>query len=652
METRARSAWTFAPSTLLVPLLLLACSCGGGAQPGNSGAGGGSRAGSGGARVGGAGGNGNGGTGGATGGNGSGGDGAGTGGANAGTGGMPAPDGGNTDGPRGTPADAATDVSDTRRSDAASDAPAVNPGAPALTIFSIGDSTMADFDPATVPIQRGWCQEFPQFIVGEDTRFVNAAKSGLSSKTFALEGYWAAVKALIRPGDYVFIQFAHNDETDLGIEGASGRGTAPFGAFQTYLTTYVNESRALGAIPILITPLVRLFFSGTTITPTGQHNLTGNGVVVGNGDYVAAMKEVATLNNVPVIDMTASTKALVEQFGPVDAKALLYLQTDNTHLTGLGATMFAGLVAREMIAKNILRARLNPAMDLIASPSTLRFGDRYLGTTLDQTAVFTGMALAAGNGNVTVTAPAGFLASATPAGPFAAQVQFPYTGGRLSPTEVVVRFQPAAVRAYAGQLTVSAPGATTRSIALSGNALTAPTGVAASVVYALTADTTCTAPANLASCTPERFSNTYARDYLAVGTFAPIQRISLLNPAAPDSWPLEIRANPARYVEFAVSPAAGRSMVIDTVSLFAGAAGGSGMGFRISSSKQGDFGTSIDLGNFPINVSNVVNLITLSLIIPLAAGETLYLRVYPWYNTVATAKFLGLQTLTIHGTVP
>jgi hypothetical protein len=74
------------------------------------------------------------------------------------------------------------------------------------------------------------------------------------------------------------------------------------------------------------------------------------------------------------------------------------------------------------------------------------------------------------------------------------------------------------------------------------------------------------------------------------------------------------------------------------------------MGFRVFYSKVADFSTSTVLGNFPSNVSNTMTLFSFSPIVPLAANETFYVRVYPWYNAVATAKYLCLQTLTIHGT--
>jgi lysophospholipase L1-like esterase len=529
-------------------------------------------------------------------------------------------------------------------------APGRDAGAGRLTIYSIGDSTMADYDVVAFPDQRGWGQMFPQFIVDSTVHFSNAARNGRSSKSFYLEGLWAAVKALIVPGDYVLIQFAHNDEADGGIEGPGGIGTAAFGAFHDYLTRYVTETRALGGVPILVTPIVRRYFSGATLTPTGLHNLTGNGIAVGNADYVAAMKDVAALNSCPLIDMTTSTRALVEQYGPTNSKAIIYVPIDDTHLQPLGATLFAQLVVSEMIAKNILAPYLNPAADLVVSPTAFDFGSRYVSTVLDEPLSVTGLSLTPSAGNVTLTASAGFLVAAAAAGPFTPTLAIPYAGGTLSPTNVFVRFVPTAVQPYAGTLVAKPDGGNAKNIALVGTGLAAPAGVSESVVYPLTGDVTCSSATGFTTCAPESFSGSYVKNYQAVGTFPVSQRVSVLNTATPDSWPAEIDINPTRFVQFAVTPAAGRSFVVDGISVNAGAAGGNGMGFRVVYSKLADFSASTVLGNFPTNVSNTMTLLSFSPIVSLAAGETFYLRVYPWYNAVATAKYLCLQTLTIHGT--
>ncbi|MDD4969533.1 MAG: rhamnogalacturonan acetylesterase [Paludibacter sp.] len=225
-------------------------------------------------------------------------------------------------------------------------------------IFTIGDSTMADYD--TVKYsgdkeQRGWCQLFPTLLSDEVT-LINAAKNGRSSKSFYKE-VWVKLRDRIQPGDYVFIQFGHNDEKQNGMDtdenDSTGRGTNPWSLYQKYLKLYVNEARERGAIPVLFTPVVRRYFKDNKLTQKAQHNL----VEIASDttlNYVASMKSVAKKLSVPLIDMTASTKKLVESYGPDKAKKELFINTDDTHLKAEGARQFAKLAAKELKEKNIL----------------------------------------------------------------------------------------------------------------------------------------------------------------------------------------------------------------------------------------------------------------------------------------------------------
>ena len=225
-------------------------------------------------------------------------------------------------------------------------------------IFTIGDSTMADYD--TIKYsgdkeQRGWCQLFPLFLKS-DVTLKNAAKNGRSSKSFYKE-VWVKLRNELKPGDYVFIQFGHNDEKQNGLDtdenDSTARGTNPWSQYQKYLKLYVNEVRERGAIPILFTPVVRRYFNGNSLTQKAQHNLSeapGDTTL----NYVASMKNVARELKVPLIDMTISTKKLVESYGPEKAKAELYIKADDTHLKKEGAYQFAKLVANELKKKKIL----------------------------------------------------------------------------------------------------------------------------------------------------------------------------------------------------------------------------------------------------------------------------------------------------------
>jgi lysophospholipase L1-like esterase len=225
-------------------------------------------------------------------------------------------------------------------------------------IFTIGDSTMADYD--TIKYsgdkeQRGWCQLFPVFLNNE-VIVKNAAKNGRSSKSFYKE-VWVKLRDQLKPGDYVFIQFGHNDEKQNGLDtdenDSTGRGTNPWSLYQKYLKLYINEARVRGAIPVLFTPVVRRYFTGGKLTQKAQHNLIENALDT-TLNYVVSMKNVARQLSVPLIDLTASTKRLVEAYGPEKSKNELYINADDTHLKNEGAFQFAKLAAIELKEKGIL----------------------------------------------------------------------------------------------------------------------------------------------------------------------------------------------------------------------------------------------------------------------------------------------------------
>lgn len=203
-----------------------------------------------------------------------------------------------------------------------------------ITVYTIGDSTMCLYDTANAKHQRGWAQMLPQFF-NNDVKVVDVARGGRSTKSFYNEGLWQKVIDKVKPGDYVFIQFAHNDEKNDTV-----RGTKAWGEYYSYLKLYVEKTRAKGGIPVLLTPIVRRYFDQSGhITLRGQHDM-GPGDSLEN--YPLVMHHVAEELNVPLIDLTAMTKQLVESYGPEKSKEL-YISTDKTHLTILGATKVAEL---------------------------------------------------------------------------------------------------------------------------------------------------------------------------------------------------------------------------------------------------------------------------------------------------------------------
>lgn len=214
-----------------------------------------------------------------------------------------------------------------------------------LTIYLIGDSTMANKEVKAYP-ETGWGMPFAYFF---DSTIVvdNRAKNGRSTKSFIAEGLWKPVGENLQEGDYVFIQFGHNDEGKEKV----GRYTTP-DEFKINLTRYVNESRSKKAIPVLITPVSRRTFDST-----------GN-IKESHPIYADAVREVAKQLNVPLIDLDEKSKALYQQMGSETSKYLFnQLEPgehpnypagikDNTHFSELGARKIAEIVLGEI--KNLL----------------------------------------------------------------------------------------------------------------------------------------------------------------------------------------------------------------------------------------------------------------------------------------------------------
>ncbi|MEU3888286.1 rhamnogalacturonan acetylesterase [Streptomyces sp. NPDC029041] len=204
-------------------------------------------------------------------------------------------------------------------------------------ILLIGDSTVCDQpgDPYS-----GWGQQLPQYL-RRGVSVANYADSGESTVSYlGNPRLWATVRPLIRPGDLVLVQLAHNDKT------------TDEATYRANLETLVAGVREQGGQPVLVTPIVRRWFS-----PDGTLN-NGTALLV-NGlgvDHPAVVRAVAAARDVPLIDLTAKTKALVESLGVAGSKALYLTDEarDNTHTSVRGATAYAGLVRDELVTRHLV----------------------------------------------------------------------------------------------------------------------------------------------------------------------------------------------------------------------------------------------------------------------------------------------------------
>lgn len=213
----------------------------------------------------------------------------------------------------------------------------VTPARHARQIFLVGDSTVCDQpgDPYS-----GWGQQLPQYL-RKGLSVANYADSGESTVTYLADSrLWVTVQPRIRPGDLVLIQLAHNDKT------------TDEATYRANLETLVSGAREKGGEPVLVTPIVRRWFNA-------DGTLDNNTALLVNGlgvDHPAVIRSVAAAQDVPLIDLTAKTKALVESLG-VEASKALYLyneKRDNTHTSVYGATVYAGLVREELVARHLV----------------------------------------------------------------------------------------------------------------------------------------------------------------------------------------------------------------------------------------------------------------------------------------------------------
>lgn len=230
----------------------------------------------------------------------------------------------------------------------------------------IGDSTMANKDVSGGKLERGWGMMLSNFFT-DNVVIDNHALNGRSSKSFIDQGHWQKVLSQIKPGDYVFIQFGHNDE-----KADKARHTDPGTTFDANLRRFVNETRQKGGIPVLFNSVVRRTFadSKTAIEDDDKRDNSSSNLVEGDslidthGAYLLSPRNVAKEMGVTFIDANKITHDLEQQLGPEGSKKLHMWykpgevaslpegRQDNTHYNVYGAYVVAGLLAKA-VAENV-----------------------------------------------------------------------------------------------------------------------------------------------------------------------------------------------------------------------------------------------------------------------------------------------------------
>lgn len=210
-------------------------------------------------------------------------------------------------------------------------------------LYVIGDSTAASYEPDRAPL-TGWAQVLQEYFDPNKLKVVNKARSGRSSKSFLNEGAWGEIQALLQPGDYVLIQFGHNDSKKKDPK----RFTDPETSYRAYLNTYMDETLAKGAIPILATSIHRnLWKSDAGLEDT-------------MGGYPSAVRNLARERGILMVDAWQRTRELFEGLGRKGTTALFMNlspgawpnypegKEDNTHLQESGARAVCNVIVEEL----------------------------------------------------------------------------------------------------------------------------------------------------------------------------------------------------------------------------------------------------------------------------------------------------------------
>lgn len=556
----------------------------------------------------------------------------------------------------------------------------------AIKVHTIGDSTMATYSESTT-VTRGWGQMFQQFFTDAVT-VNNRAKSGASSKSFYEEAaYWESVKKQIQPGDYVLIQFAHNDEKNDGMDGdevkayyesigdqakadaIDYRGTTASGTYKEYLRKYVEETRALGATPVLVGAICRKYFTGSTIRRNGRHDLgddfsllTASGIKEGNKvgeddhtyDYPYQMRLVADEMGVSYIDLTTATKELYESYGDAKANELLFDGDGSTHTSAMGATLIARLCAQLLQKQGILTEYINLTSDLSVNPSKADLGEAYKGQTVVKEFQISGFDLQPAEGNVTITASKGLQVSADGES-YSGSISMSYKEGNMIGT-FYARCEFAEEGPINEEITVTS-GDKTITIPVTGTSIVLEGGVPVQAYWRLEKDDECevTGPMNTlgqsySGMTLQKYSAPNTNTTWPEWTGFDASRKTQRNVIEGESWPAgEIDEVSTRYIEFAVQPAKGTTLKVDSMSMFVCGCGGNGMCCKIYYSKEENFANPVNIFEMKSMPANNMQYVCSMPVLSVNEGETLRIRVYPWYNNAATGKTICLSDVTIHG---
>ena len=562
----------------------------------------------------------------------------------------------------------------------------------AIKVHTIGDSTMAEYDESTTD-KRGWGMYLGSFFEPSFVTVNNRGKSGADTRGFYTgAAYWPSVKTQMSAGDYLLIQFAHNDEgNDSDLSGldnleyaayckehslpapTDARGTNPQTTYRDFLRLFIDEARELGVNPVLVGPICRAYFSGNNITRKGQHDLGDKFAKIENGElkqnqsvpatdlsmsYVEAMRVVAAEKNVPFIDLTEATRELYLSYGESQCLSLLFCSGDKTHTNAMGGNLVARAAAQLLKNAGVLAEYINIPTDITANPSAINIGETYCSVPQNKEFLLTGYGLEPAAGTVSLSASANLQISLDKEN-YASTAQASYEGGSMF-QKVFVRANYTTGGLHYDTVYITS-GEHTVTVPVSAMALSLEGGAPVSAFWAIGAKPV-PAPVVEGPISAEFTMSQMAcidynasKNYFVDGDSATIVLARFHNSAdgsARTPWPAgEIDENANRYLDFAITAPAAMDVRITRIAMEIAADGTSTMCYHLNTGFGSEFTgvtTIAEKRNMPSRVIEHVDL-TPTLTIP--AGEVLHVRILPWhdYAEVKDSKYIGLRNVKIEG---
>ena len=557
----------------------------------------------------------------------------------------------------------------------------------AIKVHTIGDSTMAEYDESTTD-KRGWCMFLGSFFDSENVTVNNRGKSGADTRGFYTgAAYWPSVKNQMSAGDYLLIQFAHNDEGTVtyGLDNeeykaycaenglpapTDDRGTNPQTTYRDFLRKFIDEARGLGVHPVLVGPICRAYFANGDIKRNGRHDLGDKFWKLENGvlykdqsvpaddlsmSYVEAMKIVAQEKEVPFIDLTQATREMYLEYGETQCLNLLFCEGDKTHTNAMGGNLIARKAAELLKKAGILADYIDIPESISASPTSIALGEIYTGVAQNKEVLLTGYGLKPETGTVNIEA-TGELTVSTDKETYGKNASVNYEGGSLF-QKVYVRV----VYTEAGEKddkVIFSCGSTQLEVPVTASVISLDGGSAVSATWAIAEKAKATeveviGPMN-AEMTLSLMTAWDAKSEFIDGDVTNVTMVRFHNADASGTktnWPTdEIDENASRYIDFALTAPSTLDVRVTGISMDIAAHSTSAMCYHINTGFGDDF-TDVKTIAEKVNMTNkAVEHLSLTPMLTIKAGETLHVRVLPWHqNASGSGKYICLKNVVIEG---